>query len=182
MGEEPTRYLSTAQAAALLGLSPRTLDRYRVTGTGPPFLTYCNRIHYLRADLHVWAVEGRRLSTSDDGGAGSAQPDRGSRADRRRASLEARVPEDAARCVAASGDGAGRLSVAELAAALQVSRRTLDRCRARGEGPAFEKVDGRIVYARADVEAWLASGRRVSTSDADAADGCEAGDDAPEGA
>ena len=56
MGEEPICYLDTTQAAALLGLSPRTLEHYRVAGGGPPFLTYCNRIHYLHADL------GKRLS------------------------------------------------------------------------------------------------------------------------
>ena len=69
MGEAPNSYLSTRQAAALLGLSHRTLERYRVTGGGPPFLRYCNRVHYLRADLDAWALAGRRRSTSDDGGA-----------------------------------------------------------------------------------------------------------------
>ena len=30
-------YLNTAQIAALLGLSARTLDRHRINGSGPPF-------------------------------------------------------------------------------------------------------------------------------------------------
>ena len=51
---------------------------------------------------------------------------------------------------------AGRLSVIELAALLGVCRRTLDRYRAKGIGPAFEKVDGRVLYFRSGLEAWIA--------------------------
>lgn len=202
MGEEPTCYLSTPQAAALLGLSPRTLESYRVTGGGPPFLTYCNRVHYLRSDLDAWAIEGRRRSTSNDGGAEGGRRRR-SPADRAGRAVETRcgragppreaepaalAPEGAARFGGATEAGSAHLSVAELAALLQVSRRTLDRYRARGEGPASDKVDGRVRYARASVEAWLASGRRAPTSDPgeSAGDpdgtGPGAGDDAPEGA
>ena len=35
MSGQSTQYLGTREAAAFLGLSPRTLDRYRVTGEGP---------------------------------------------------------------------------------------------------------------------------------------------------
>ena len=180
MGETPTCYLSTPQAAAVLGLSPRTLECYRVTGGGPPFLTYCNRVHYLRTDLDAWAVSGRRRSTSDDGGAadggrkraggvaranGIAGTGRGRRASPPK--TEAEASENAILPDAGSGTVSGHLSVDELAALLQVSRRTLDRYRAKGIGPAFEKVDGRVRYARAGVEVWLASGRRGSISDGD---------------
>ena len=187
MGETPTCYLSTPQAAAVLGLSPRTLECYRVTGGGPPFLTYCNRVHYLRSDLDAWAVSGRRRSTSDDGGAadggrkrageparanGSAGTGRGRRALPQKTKAEASASADAIRSGAESATASGHLSVDELAALLQVSRRTLDRYRAKGIGPAFEKVDGRVLYTRAGVEAWLASGRRSSISDGgDAAPG-----------
>ena len=34
---QETQYLSTRQAAEYLGLSTRTLDRYRVSGDGPVF-------------------------------------------------------------------------------------------------------------------------------------------------
>ena len=184
LGGEPTCYLDTTQAAAVLGLSPRTLEHYRVAGGGPPFLTYCNRVHYLRADLDAWALESRRRSTSDDGG-GEDGRRRDSSAGGARASVETAsgravsageaeppTPEDAARPArtgelpGTAGNGSAQLSVDELAALLQVSRRTLDRYRARGAGPAFEKVDGRVRYARANVEAWLASGRRFSRSGA----------------
>lgn len=63
-------YLNTREAAAFLGLSPRTLDRYRVTGEGPPFYKLGpRRVGYKKADMVAW-VESRRLkSTSDDSAA-----------------------------------------------------------------------------------------------------------------
>ena len=61
------RYLNTREAAALLGLSPRTLDRYRVSGAGPAFHKFGNRVRYCRADIEQWAAERRMTSTSDDG-------------------------------------------------------------------------------------------------------------------
>ncbi len=64
---ERTNYLSTHQAAEWLGLSTRTLDRYRVSGDGPVFHRFGGRVRYLRADLDAWAASRRRRSTSDDG-------------------------------------------------------------------------------------------------------------------
>ena len=57
-------YISTREVAAFLGLSPRTLDRYRVTGAGPKFHKFGNRVRYLRADVEAWAAERRYSSTS----------------------------------------------------------------------------------------------------------------------
>ena len=62
-----TIYLNTREAAAHLGLSTRTLDRYRVSGDGPVFLKFGGRVRYLREDLDDWARTRRRKSTSDDG-------------------------------------------------------------------------------------------------------------------
>lgn len=62
----PSEYLGTREAAAYLGLSPRTLDRYRVTGEGPAFHKFGARILYARADLEAWAASRRMTSTSDD--------------------------------------------------------------------------------------------------------------------
>ena len=70
MNGNGTKYLSTREAAAWLGLSPRTLDRYRVSGDGPAFHRFGGRVRYLAADLDDWASARRRLSTSDDGTAG----------------------------------------------------------------------------------------------------------------
>ena len=44
-------YLSTPQAAAILGLSPRTLERYRVIGEGPVFAKLGRLVRYSRADI-----------------------------------------------------------------------------------------------------------------------------------
>ena len=66
MQQEAT-YLSTREASAFLGLSSRTLDRYRVTGEGPAFFKFGSRVRYLKVDLEAWAQARRRRSTSDDG-------------------------------------------------------------------------------------------------------------------
>ena len=58
-------YLSTRSAAAYLGLSPRTLDRYRVSGGGPDFYRFGGRILYRQADLEHWAAE-RRVSANPE--------------------------------------------------------------------------------------------------------------------
>lgn len=59
-GADEPAFLTTRQAAALLSLSPRTLDRYRVADKGPPFHRFGSRIAYARADLEEWAAQRRR--------------------------------------------------------------------------------------------------------------------------
>ena len=61
------KYLSTREAAAHVGLAPRTLDRYRITGGGPVYHLFGTAVRYLREDLDHWATTRRRRSTSDDG-------------------------------------------------------------------------------------------------------------------
>ncbi len=68
MSNEP-RLLTTEEAAAWLGLSPRTLERYRVTGEGPKFRKIGRWVRYTVADLNAWLEGCTRTSTSDDGGA-----------------------------------------------------------------------------------------------------------------
>ena len=70
MNENGGNYLNTREAAAWLNLSPRTLDRYRVSGDGPAFHRFGGRVRYLVSDLEDWASARRRASTSDDGTAG----------------------------------------------------------------------------------------------------------------
>ena len=53
-GDAPP-FLSTCKAAALLTLSPRTLDRFREIGKGPPYFQLGQRIVYAREDLLEWA-------------------------------------------------------------------------------------------------------------------------------
>ncbi len=69
MSGNGSKHFSTREAAAWLGLSSRTLDRYRVSGDGPAFHGFGSRVRYLAADLEAWA-SARRVSTSDDGPAG----------------------------------------------------------------------------------------------------------------
>ncbi len=64
---EHTIYLDTNGAARILGLSSKTLSRYRVSGDGPVFHRFGARIRYRRDDLEAWAASRRRASTSDDG-------------------------------------------------------------------------------------------------------------------
>lgn len=53
----------------------------------------------------------------------------------------------------------------EAASYLGISASTLAKMRMRGDGPAFIKAGSRIVlYAKADIDAWLATRRRSSTS------------------
>ena len=57
--------MTNGEAAALLRLSPRTLEKYRVIGGGPAFRKLGRRVFYALGDLEDWA--GRRVcdSTSD---------------------------------------------------------------------------------------------------------------------
>ena len=63
----PGRYLCTKEAAQILGLSKRTLEKHRVYGTGPQFSKLGGRVVYKIEDLHSWASRGSRRSTSDEG-------------------------------------------------------------------------------------------------------------------
>jgi predicted DNA-binding transcriptional regulator AlpA len=58
----------------------------------------------------------------------------------------------------------------EAAAYVGLSPTTLNIKRCQGNGPAYHKVGGKIVvYFQEDLDAWLASSRRQSTSQAAAA-------------
>ena len=59
--------LNTDQAAQRLGLSPRTLERYRVTGEGPEYLKIGRAVRYTVSALERWLKGCKRRSTSDDG-------------------------------------------------------------------------------------------------------------------
>lgn len=59
-------YLTNAEAAAILKLSPRTLEKLRVNGGGPRFRKFGSRVIYARGDLDEWANARVCESTSDD--------------------------------------------------------------------------------------------------------------------
>lgn len=58
--------LDTRQAAAYLGphISPRTLEDYRVRGTGPTYLRLGRHVVYQTDDLDAWLASKRRQSTT----------------------------------------------------------------------------------------------------------------------
>lgn len=66
---EPQAYLTTPEAAAYLRLSPRTLERFRVEGSGPAFLKAGtgkrSRVLYRQADLQAWLDGFAYTSTSE---------------------------------------------------------------------------------------------------------------------
>lgn len=57
------------------------------------------------------------------------------------------------------------LNVAEAAKRLGLSVSTLNKLRVFGGGPVFLKLGRRVAYEISDLDSWLASKRRVSTSD-----------------
>jgi hypothetical protein len=61
----PPRYLCTKEAARLLSLSARTLEKHRTYGTGPLYRKIGGRVVYAIADLQAWADSGLKTSTSD---------------------------------------------------------------------------------------------------------------------
>ncbi len=58
--------VDTWRAAELIGMSKRTLEKWRGEGTGPPFLKLGRRVLYSVADLEEWLRSRRRYSTSEE--------------------------------------------------------------------------------------------------------------------
>ena len=56
------------------------------------------------------------------------------------------------------------LNQIELADRWNISERTLERWRWLGEGPAYLKIGGRVVYRLEDIEAYETERLRTSTS------------------
>ena len=48
------KLLESHEAAELLGLSRRTLERFRCDGRGPKFLKLGRRVKYAESHLHEW--------------------------------------------------------------------------------------------------------------------------------
>ena len=61
----PSPYLSSEEAGALLRVSPRTLEKFRVIGGGPRFRKFGRKVLYARSDLETWANQRACASTSD---------------------------------------------------------------------------------------------------------------------
>ena len=61
-----TNLLNQREAAMLLGLSPRTLERYRYTGFGPAYRKLGRRVLYCAADIDQWIGSRICHSTSEE--------------------------------------------------------------------------------------------------------------------
>jgi excisionase family DNA binding protein len=59
------RLLTSQEAAEVLRLSERTLERLRVTGDGPAFSKLGRRVLYRETDLETW-VSGRRVASTSE--------------------------------------------------------------------------------------------------------------------
>lgn len=59
------RFVRTEEAARLLDLSPRTLEKHRCGGTGPVYRKLGGRVVYTIADLRAWIEGSARQSTSE---------------------------------------------------------------------------------------------------------------------
>jgi excisionase family DNA binding protein len=51
---DPDSLLNETQAAQLLNLSTRTLQAWRISGRGPPFVRAGRAVRYLRRALMAW--------------------------------------------------------------------------------------------------------------------------------
>jgi len=61
------RLLTEREAAERLGLSVRTLQKWRLLGSGPQFLKLGHAVRYDPADLERYLESSRRRSTSEPG-------------------------------------------------------------------------------------------------------------------
>ncbi len=60
-----SRLVTERDAAELLGVSVRTLQKWRLQGNGPRFVKLGRAVRYDRRDLEEYIEVGRRWSTSD---------------------------------------------------------------------------------------------------------------------
>ena len=63
--EIPTAVLNTGGAAHYLGLAESTLEKARVTGSGPRYLKLNRAVRYRVSDLDAWMAERTVASTSE---------------------------------------------------------------------------------------------------------------------
>jgi predicted DNA-binding transcriptional regulator AlpA len=61
------RLLTQREAATLLRLSERTLERLRVTGAGPRYVKAGRLVRYREIDLEAWINSRLVVSTSERG-------------------------------------------------------------------------------------------------------------------
>jgi hypothetical protein len=68
MGKFTTeQFHDTSQAALILRMSGRTLEKWRVTGGGPAYRKFGRKVLYADSDLSAWVESTRKTSTSEYG-------------------------------------------------------------------------------------------------------------------
>lgn len=70
----PLPFLRTKEAARMLGIAPRTLDKRRVQGTGPQYIKMGGRVLYDVQVLKAWLSSSIKRSTSDPDREGAIKP------------------------------------------------------------------------------------------------------------
>jgi predicted DNA-binding transcriptional regulator AlpA len=156
----PLPFLRTQEAARFIGLSYRTLEKYRMSGTGPKYMKIGGRIVYAVKDLREWAERSARRATSDPG----------------RTTIPPAKPVDKASRIRPVGDGStgakrntagqpARLDTPAAARFIGVSCRTLEKHRVYGTGPSYSRLSGRVFYTIGDLTEWAKRGAKHSTSD-----------------
>jgi predicted DNA-binding transcriptional regulator AlpA len=59
------RLVDERQAAGLLCQSVRTLQKWRVTGYGPPYYKIGRSVRYAREEIEAWILQRRQRHTSE---------------------------------------------------------------------------------------------------------------------
>ena len=59
------QFHNTSQAARIIQMSERTLEKWRVIGGGPVFRKFGRKVLYAQSDLLVWIESARKNSTSE---------------------------------------------------------------------------------------------------------------------
>lgn len=59
--------LNTREAAAYVRLGKPTMERFRISGSGPVFVKLGGAVRYRKADLDNW-IEARRIRSTSEGG------------------------------------------------------------------------------------------------------------------
>lgn len=62
---DPDAWYDQSSVAESLGWSPRSLERWRSTGSGPPYSKVAGRVLYLGADINAWLEEARHPRFKD---------------------------------------------------------------------------------------------------------------------
>jgi predicted site-specific integrase-resolvase len=63
-----TPFLSQKHLSQALSISERTLERWRLEGSGPIFIKAGRRVLYRWEDVERWLAQGAHQSTSEAGG------------------------------------------------------------------------------------------------------------------